>query len=67
MEVLENAMELVSGLAIFQSTTVAVLGMVSLLYLYRRLATPNQGSQLKAGEVKEDTTLSIWLGGVCVL
>ncbi len=50
MGVVEDTVELVSSQSIFQSTTMAVLGMVSVLYLYRRLTTSD--SQLKPGEVK---------------
>ena len=51
MGVVSNVIEVASGFAVLQSTTLAVLGMVSLLYLYRKLCGPNYISQLQPGEV----------------
>ena len=48
MGVVSNVIELASGFAVLQSTTLAVLGMVSLLYLYRRLCGP---AYMQPGEV----------------
>ena len=49
MGVMNSVLEVVSALAVFQSTTVAVLGLVSLLYLYRRLS--GNGYKMQKGEV----------------
>lgn len=47
-----HVIELASGFAVLQSTTLAVLGMVSLLYLYRRFCSPSYTSLLQPGEVR---------------
>ena len=49
MSVVTSVLEVVSALAVFQSTTVAVLALVSLLYLYRRLV--GSGYKVQKGEV----------------
>jgi len=59
MGVLVQTVELLSGLAIFQSTTLTVLGLVSVLYLYRKLVAPNPGSQLGPGEVRDGKISSL--------
>ncbi len=52
MGVVSNVIEVASGFAVLQSTTLAVLGMVSLLYMYRRMCKhDNYSSSLKMGEV----------------
>ena len=49
MSVMNSVLEVVSALAVFHSTTVAVLALVSLLYLYRRLV--GSGYKVQKGEV----------------
>ena len=48
MGVVSYVVELASYLAVFQSTTLSVLGMVCLLFVYRKLTAL---SHLKPGEV----------------
>ena len=52
MGIVSNAIEVASGFAVLQSTTLAVLGMVSLLYFYRRICGPSYAKYLKEGEVR---------------
>lgn len=49
MGVMDSVFETVSALAVFQSTTVAVLGLVSLLFLFRKLS--GNGYKVQKGEV----------------
>ncbi len=51
MGIVSIVIDVASGFAVLQSTTLAVLGMVSLLYLYRRVCGPSYASFLKEGEV----------------
>lgn len=53
MGLVSNVIEVASGFAVLQSTTLAVLGMVSLLYLYRKVCGPSYTSCLKEGEVRQ--------------
>lgn len=47
-----NMIEFASGFAVLQSTTLAVMGMVSLLYMYRRICSPSYSNKgLNSGEV----------------
>ena len=50
LSVMKSVLEVISASAVFQSTTVAVLGLVSLLYLYRRLV--GSGYKMQKGEVR---------------
>jgi hypothetical protein len=51
MSVLYNAVEVVTGFAVLQSTSLAVLGMVTLLFLYRKMCENTYSNSLKSGEV----------------
>lgn len=55
MSVMNNILEVISALAVFQSTTVAVLGLVSLLYIYRKLV--GSGYKMQKGEVRKRMSL----------
>ena len=63
MSVMNNILEVISALAVFQSTTVAVLGLVSLLYIYRKLV--GSGYKMQKGEVRKRMSLDNWLHQTC--
>ena len=65
MRVMQSVLEIVSALAVFQSTTVAVLGLVSLLFLYRRLV--GSGYRVQKGEVRRVSEFVIGIKDTCLL